>query len=243
VFAPRPRARPDCGAAGPLGVAGEREVTTPAEAWELVCSAEVFDRWRDNPAFPPLLTLARIVNSLNFAGLAAADKASQASPSSMRQRINSFMYTGAVIYEAGKFLERASDQLGCFHAYRESLLPLFRRPEYKQLLSGQLHALRNRVVFHFDHNYVARRAAVGPDGCCVFGRGIGATTGESYWDLADRSALDEVIGGPPSEFEARYQDVVRRTTELVMGFLRHADEVITEALDNEEWVGRPAEHA
>lgn len=210
-------------------------MTQSEKQWQIGCNKSRFERWRKDPSFLAVVTLARIVNAMRFAGTSLKHTVNDESPSSIRQRINSFMYTGALLYEAAKYVQKVKKQLGGYTAYRERLKPLFETTEAKDLLEKQLSKLRNRGVFHFDHTFIPVRVAADPDGWCVFARGVGDTTGESYYDLADRSTLDGVVGGQPTEFRVRYQELDRRTTELMKSFLDAADETINEALSPDDW--------
>jgi hypothetical protein len=62
-------------------------------------------------------------------------------------------------------------------------------------------------------------------------------TGESYYDLPDRSLMNSVIGVGPShsEFTARASALMRQTTKLMTAFIASANEVINEALTHDDW--------
>ena len=62
-------------------------------------------------------------------------------------------------------------------------------------------------------------------------------SGETYYDLPDRSLLNSVIGVTPShtEFSQRARSLMHETTRLMTGFIGAANELINEALDHADW--------
>ncbi len=75
------------------------------DSWELRCSEEKFADLRNDERFWSILTLARSLNALRFCQLAFLALPDDDTPAARRQRINSFVFTGAVLYEALGFAQ------------------------------------------------------------------------------------------------------------------------------------------
>ena len=206
-------------------------------AWRIKCAGDKFDAWRDDPSFKAVVTLGRIVNALSFAAYAMMPVQDSDTPSASRQRMNAFMYIGATLFEAVDFLDRCRAELERYDHFRAALAVLIDRPDVRELLDKRLRPLRNRAVFHFDPTFVPRTPGAETDGYYVFVTGQTYKSGEAYYDLADRSVMNSVIGVGPShaEFNERSKDLMMRTSRLMNEFMNAANEVINEALTHADW--------
>ena len=206
-------------------------------SWQIACAGDRFDGWRKDASFRAVVTLARIVNALNFAGYAMYAVENVDSPAATRQRLNAFLYVGATLFEAIDFLDRARKDLTRYSAFRERLAPLIDEPAARTLYKNRLSKLRNRGVFHFDPTFVPKTPGAEADGYYVFVKGRSLKSGETYYLLPDHSLLNGVIGVTPShsEFSERARDLMHQTTRLMTGFIGAADELINEALDHPDW--------
>jgi hypothetical protein len=219
-------------------------MTTDYEGpWELACSETDFLRWRDESGFRALVTLARAVNAIRFAGYALYPVSTADSPAASRQRLNSFMYVGALLYEAALFLRKYRADLTPYVSFGPLAQTMLDDPDATQFIDDKLHQLRNRAVFHFDPRFVPRTLGDAEGGFFIFGRGATFKAGETYYDMADRSALNSLVGGVPSdaEFRERIKDLIVRTTALMKGFLDGADALIAGTLTDPDWRVRAKE--
>lgn len=219
-------------------------MTTDFEGpWELACSEAGFARWRDQSGFRALVTLARAVNAIRFAGYALYPIATADSPAASRQRLNSFMYVGALLYEAALFLRKYRGDLSQYVSFGPLAQTMLDDIGATQLINDELRQLRNRAVFHFDPRFVPRTLGDAEGGFFIFGRGANFKAGETYYDMADRSALNSLVGGVPSdlEFRERIKELIVRTTALMKGFLDGADTLIADTLTGPDWQVRARE--
>lgn len=71
------------------------------DPWEITLSGEEFERLKQDERFWAVLTLARTVNALRFVQVAGISE--EDTPSAQRQRMNSFLFLGAILYEGLQF--------------------------------------------------------------------------------------------------------------------------------------------
>lgn len=205
--------------------------------WRIHCSSDRFDQWRSDPGFKAVVTLSRILNALQFGLYAFLDAEDSIRPSASRQRLNAFMQMGATMFEAIGFLDRYRSQFDRFASFREGLATIIDDSEFREFCDKRLKPLRNRAVFHFDPTFVPRMPDSEKSGFYTFVSGVGFTVGESYYELADRSIMNAVVGVGPShsEFSQRANDLTHTLTDIVTGFAGAAHEVIREALNGPDW--------
>ncbi|MDB4890452.1 MAG: hypothetical protein JWL61_2307 [Gemmatimonadetes bacterium] len=205
--------------------------------WRVKCAAAKFDRWRADPSFSAVLTLGRIVNALSFAGYAMRPVQDTDTPAAFRQRLNAFMYIGATLFEAVEFLDRVRTDLHPYSSATRELFPLIDEPAMRELLAKRLKPLRNRAVFHFDSTFVPKTPGAEIDGDYVFLNGLSDKSGEAYYDLADRSVMNTIIGVGPTheEFDARSRALMIQASSMMRRFIGAANDVIHEALDHPDW--------
>jgi hypothetical protein len=196
--------------------------------WEIVCNRSTFESQKLDPAFWSVVTLSRAVNALRFSASALIDVEGDNSPAAVRQQINSFLYSSALLFEAFKLVERTRDSLAKYSKYQATLGVLLDDEKVKDV-RRHLDPLRNRGVFHFDQSFIPKRVSVESDGWCRFGQGRGLAAGSSYYDLSDRALLEAFVGGPAEEFKVRYDVLVRDTTTILIKFVDGADQLIESA--------------
>ncbi len=81
----------------------------PRGRWEVQCSRQIFEQQIADERLHMLLTLGRIVNAMRFTQQAVEDIRDPDKPAGTRQRMNSFLFLGAILCEGMGF---ASHQLG-----------------------------------------------------------------------------------------------------------------------------------
>jgi hypothetical protein len=215
--------------------------------WEVVCDITTFESQKLDPAFQSVVALSRAVNALRFSASALIDVEGDNSPAAVRQRINSFLYSSALLFEAFRLVERTRKSLAKYSKYQTTLGVLLDDDKVTDVRK-KIDPLRNRGVFHFDQSFIPKRVSVESDGWCRFGQGRGPSAGSSYYDLADRALLEAFVGGPAEEFKVRYDVLVQDTATILNKFVDGADQLIKSALLENGWIvrdvdGDPDAHA
>ena len=200
--------------------------------WICKLTRDQFIRLRGDESFHALLALGRLVNSLRFMHQALLDSQLDDSPPRIRQRVNSFMYTGALLFEGIQLSKRSIGKhfrsLDAFSGFKA----IHGDPDAEELFRDQLRRLRNEAVFHFDTSSIASSLLVLNDEAVVFVRGSGFEQGNVYYELADTTALQLLTGTQQTRDAAVEHSrlMVRRVTDLSVRFVRSADELISSVL-------------
>ncbi|MEX1185918.1 MAG: hypothetical protein WEA80_04955 [Gemmatimonadaceae bacterium] len=157
------------------------------------------------------MVLARITNSIRFSVGAAFDRHGDPAPASNRQRIGSFLYLGALLYEALRFADRLGEHFRDHETFRIDFVPLLNDQRVQDLREGVLKRLRNRAIYHHDDDVMPEglRDLVMPE--YVFARGHGT----GFMDL-DYILPDILI----SKFALPELDVTRALTDQLAPVLR-----------------------
>lgn len=108
--------------------------------WELACAENDFVSWRESESFRALVTLARAVNAVRFAGYALKPVATEDSIAAKRQRLNSFIYVGALLYEVTLFLRKYRGQLEQYPAFGPLAAAMLDQPETTSFIDDKLHS-------------------------------------------------------------------------------------------------------
>ena len=220
-----------------LGRGRDKVQDSGGASWEVVCDGATFESQRLEPAFQSVVALSRAVNALRFSASALIDVEGDNSPTALRQRINSFLYSSALLFEAFELVERTRNSLAKYSKYQVTLGALLDDEKVADVRK-KIAPLRNRGVFHFDPSFIPKRVSVESDGWCRFGQGRGLSVGSSYYDLSDRALLEAFVGGPAEEFKVRYDVLVRDTTTILFKFVDGADRLIESALLENGWIVR-----
>ncbi len=202
--------------------------------WVCRLSRDQFARLRQDESFHVLLALARVVNSLRFMHQALLDFQDDDSPPRIRQRINSFIYTGAVLFEGIQLSKRLGKYFRTLESF-SGFVAIHKDPHVEELFKDQLRRLRNEAVFHFDAQSIAASLQELDGDEIIFLRGSGSQQGNVYYDLADTTALHLLTGIQPSAEAAveHSRSIVQRVTDLSIRFVKAADELICTILYNE----------
>jgi len=220
---------------------GRDEMQNPEDFdWEIVCDRKTFESQKSDPAFQSIVVLSRAVNAIRFSVSALISIEGDNSPAALMQRINSFLYSSALLFEAFKHVQQTRDALAKYSKYKATLGVLLDDKEVVYLRK-KLDPLRNQGVFHFNKDFIPKRVArlpVDSDGWYRFGRGRGSSAGLSYYDLSDRALLHAIVGGSDDEFQARYEVLQRKMTKILNKFIDGADQLIDSALQENGWTVR-----
>lgn len=210
------------------------------ERWELRCSEKKFEELRNNERFWSILTLARALNELRFSQVAYFGPQEDDTPASRRQRINSFVFTGAILYEALGFAQTLGKYFQHLAAFKDGLARLFEDKTVRDFRDTTLHRLRNKFVFHFDDEVPTQALRGFRKPPYIFNSGQGPRIGNAYYDLADSASLyfllmeknDDQLSAEELEraVEERFRDLARKMSNLSGRFGAAADELIAAGL-------------
>jgi hypothetical protein len=184
---------------------------------------ENFEKIRQDPDFPFVLTLMRTINTLHFVFHSViGDDVNEENPSTKRNLINSFLFSSSILFESLLLLDRCGIYFRDYNAFKEKVVPFRSRVcHFKDTI---LNSLRNEFVFHFDEDYYKQMLEsmiiddekidyiVSKDGSFL----------ETYYILPDSIALNSVIKGKMSKME---------TIEKMITILTQTREYINEYTD------------
>ena len=117
---------------------------------DIYISKEDFAKLRSDRGFIVLVTLARSVNALYFCFRSAIDYSNDDTPAGLRQHINAFLFSGAVLYEALLVADKLKKHFEDRESYRNGFGKLLNQDETKLLRKTILEQIRNTSTFHFD---------------------------------------------------------------------------------------------
>jgi len=200
--------------------------------WEITLSGEEFERLKQDERFWAVLTLARTVNALRFVQVAGISE--EDTPSAQRQRMNSFLFLGAILYEGLLFARSLGEHFSEVPEFKEGFGRLFEDKAVLSFSDNTLRKLRKKFVFHFDKD-MAPEAIRGRDlSRYAFASGTDRQTGNAHYRLADVASLYYLFGEDEGDCEGDLQawlgDVIRKTTDLSGRFGKAAEELIAAAM-------------
>lgn len=222
-------------------------MSASSSGWDIFCPSEKFDTLRQDERLVALLTLARIVNSMRFTQMAAVSVADDSTANNKRQRMNSFLYLGALLFEGLKFTETLGKHFKDLKSYKDGFQKIQKDTGVKDLSRSLLDPLRNKIVFHYDGDIPSDSLQTIDFSEYVFASSHGETQGGIYYDLSDQIVVHSLIqpDKDQEEMERRFRDFVQRTTDLSRRFSKAADMLIAEGLKKLGWQLRrlPAERS
>ena len=205
---------------------------------EVYCTPEFFAAPKDNPGFHQLLGLARITNTIRFAHGAVVRVEQETSPADERQRLSSFLYLAALLFEALKLSRTVGKHFQDFSSFRNGFAKLHSDPDVEELRTNVLDRIRNTAVFHLDQGVIPTGLELlQPLTEFVFLSARDLSNGEIYYRLADQAVVHYIVGDSADtpEFTEKFKSILQRTTDLSIRFSACADELITEYLISHSW--------
>lgn len=212
----------------------------PEGEWEIICSREQFEKFKEKDGFGALLTLGRIANALRFLQL-AYPRDGDDTPSARRQRLNSFMFMAAVLYEAIKYANTVGRRFAGTEAFDATLGELLADDDVKALRRGILRHLRNKITFHFEDQIIGKALDVLDFPNRRFVTGVGKRAGDTYFDLADEVAAHSILIADDEKELMPFEELaglMQQTAEISRRFLDSTDSFITEELISMGWEAR-----
>jgi hypothetical protein len=206
--------------------------------WDISLKKESFEKYRKDPGFALLLTLARVVNSLYFCQVPAVNlDINDNSPSAHRQRINSFFFTCGVLYEGLKVANSVGEYFGRSKSFKELFIPLLKDKKTKRIEKDVLSRFRNKIVFHFDKDVAPNILDILDFETYIFAAASGDRNGDVYYGLADEIAINYMIGNQESEEKERSiaRIIMTEVTEVAISFIDAAEKLFAEVLRDMGW--------
>lgn len=214
------------------------ESTATAPDWELWCDAAQYSKYSKDPAFPSLLALARVVNALRYHAVVLLACENDPTPSGTRQRLTSFLYTAATLYEALLLVQRLGKVFRGVPAFDNRLALIFKDPVVRELQEHILPRFRNQVVFHFQESTFKEALPIlekAPRH--VFAAGRGWRNADVHYGLADLLVFHHAVHNPAdeSDFAERFKDMLQKVTAVVLRLGDDADHLVTDRVAAMGW--------
>ena len=183
-----------------------------------------------DPKFAYVVALARAVNALNAAHSLMINTNDSDTPAALRDRMNSYFFASAILYEALKLIKRMSPVYGKDKIFQDSLQTLLKDKTAQALERMHLKAVRRDAVFHYLPDRFA--AAIAKTGMteCVFASIAGEKKGDIHYAFADYIAAEIGAGGRLDD-SVVVNNMMRKTLNLVKQFIDHSENFIAAQLN------------
>lgn len=206
---------------------------TGNKRWTILCDKSTLDGLRNDKGFWQLTAFARAVNSLRFVQAPLDDSQHDDTPSGQRLRMNSFLFTCALLYEAMLLVETMNPYWGRKTSFA-GLHGMLKDKNIVRIRQYHLDDLRNQAVFHFRFvDELGAKIAADKGNHYVFAVvGENETRKQVYYPSADIHALEILVGGDSTDakFIDKLKQIMKETTAFAVRFLNVADEFIDENL-------------
>jgi hypothetical protein len=204
---------------------------------EIYLSKEEFNKLLSDSRLTPLLVLARVVNTLLFCSHVLLGASEDDSPTGRRQHINSFLFACGVLYEGLKVANTLGKHFKDRDSFRDGFGQLLKDQETKKLQGTVLDTLRNKIAFHFDEDVVSTTVKNLGFPTYIFASGIGSRTGDIYYNLADESALNFILGEPMTEEEEMriFGEALESVAKVLTAYVDSANKLIADVLLEMKW--------
>ena len=216
-------------------------MTRPSSAppsWELWCDHAQYLQFRKDPSFPALLALARVVNTLRYHFVALLGCQDDSSPSGTRQRLTSFLFTAATLFEALVLVQRLGKVFKGVPAFDDRLALIFKDPTVRELRDGLLDRFRNQAVYHFQESTFEQALPILDDAPRhVFAAGQGWRNADVHYGLADLLVYHFAVNDPADNtaFVERFKDMLKKVTAVVLRLNDDADHLIVDRITAMGW--------
>jgi hypothetical protein len=117
--------------------------------WQLYGDHEVFKKCLSDKKFPYVVAVARAANALNSAHSLMLN-ATGHTPDAERDRINSYLFVSAILYEVLNLIRSMSQTFSKDKSFQSGLRLLLKDPTAKAVERAHLNPARHGAVFHFD---------------------------------------------------------------------------------------------
>ena len=116
----------------------------------------------------------------------------------------------------------------------------------KRLLETVLNPMRNKIVFHFEEDVMKTTVQELDLESYSFVVGSGQASGDAYYELADTTAINFIIGDPDIREESKdeashaFRETVKSITQVLSGYTDSANVLIVDVLRKLNWKRREA---
>lgn len=200
--------------------------------WFINAKPEMYKKAQADERFPYIVALGRAVNALNFVrSLVTLRPLDDDSPAAKRDRMNSYLFASAIMYEVLGLIKRMNKTFANEPVFQNGLRLLLKDKNAQLIERDHLDPVRNRAVFHFDPERFneAIQKHVQPENFCA---GRGKKKGGIYYSYSDTLTV-EILMGRHTPLEAGLDDfteVVKRTDALTARFVGCAEDIIRRTL-------------
>jgi hypothetical protein len=202
--------------------------------FKIKCSKETFEKLKIDERFLSLLTIARVVNALRFCQKAGMDAKNSQGPSSAGSIANSALFASSVMYEGLRAAEKLGKHFKDIDSYKNGFGALLKDRKIKTFRQTALKRMRNKFVFHFDLDVMAESFKNFDLSEYIFAAGVGKTSGEMYFVLADDAVFNYLLEPEENESDEslknRYIEILRNSTDLMQKFTESTEKLMTEVL-------------
>ena len=210
-------------------------MSTQETDWHIICDADTFEKCRKDVKFAYIVTLARAVNALNFVNSVMVDKQGKDDPAAQRDRLNSYLFGSAIMYEALKLVRAMNQPFLDDDDFQSGLRLLLKDRTAQQIERAHLNPARHQAVFHFIPETFAAiiSKTIRIDSPFVSSRG--KRRGNISYAYADVVAAEILVGlsSNTEEFFSALGDAMAKTRDLVIKFADNAERLI--ALHLKAW--------
>lgn len=211
--------------------------------WFIAASAEEYAKVLKDERFSYIVALGRAVNALNFVrSLAKLRSDTDSSPAAKRDRMNSYLFGSAIMYEVLRLIEALNKPFAKCPVFQNGLRLLLKDKNAQIVRRNHLDPLRNQAVFHFDHERFeeAIHAHAEPEKFCW---GQGRTKGSVNFSYSDIIAAEILMGsGLHAHSLDQFNSLVANTEALTARFVDEAEKLIRHTLADlgfQAFVDRP----
>lgn len=198
--------------------------------WRIECDHATFEKARLDPKFPLIVALARAVNALHFVNSAMVHAGKDDAPENARDRLNSYFFASAIMYEAIKLIRAMVRPFKDDVLFGNGLLVILRDPVAQKIEQDHLNPARNNAVFHFLPETFAEMINSATVDTCTFIMCRGELNMGLHYSYADVVTAEILVGfaADTEEFYDVLSKAMAGTRDLVTRFSDHAEHLIAQ---------------
>jgi hypothetical protein len=199
--------------------------------WSITTSPEGYAKAQQDKRFPFIVALGRAVNALNFVrSLAKLRSHEDNSPAAKRDRLNSYLFGSAIMYEVLALTEALNKPFANCPVFQNGLRLLLKDKTAQIIRHNHLNSVRNQAVFHFDQERFGEAIQVHnePEKFCS---GQGQTKGGVNFSYSDIIAVEILMGSRLYVHDVdQFNSLVAGTDALTGRFVEEAENLIRHTL-------------
>lgn len=202
--------------------------------WSFSASGEEFERFREDPHFATFLTLARVVNALQFCFYAMLE------PAHLRQRMNALLFSAGILHEGFAVAQTLGKHFRERDSYQDGFRKLLADPVTQKLRSTVLQTMRNDIAFHFNPDVATTVLKTLRLDKYVFIAGVGPQEGQTYFQLADVVVFNHLVDTHKSGADETQilREMFSDFSYVISGFIKAAQVLIPDVLIEMGWEGK-----